>query len=224
MIVLRNKDTGQKVTQMFEVCPACGMYSEEKTVEPGESFAICPHCQHRIQFHQHALLILTGASGTGKTAVNLALTRQNLSDFIVMESDALWNPHFNTPEDDYRAFRNTWLKLAKDIGQNGHPVMLCGSATPGQFEACPQARYFSAIHYLALVCDDDELERRLKARPAWRKSAKPEFLAAMINYNNWFKQNAGSSEYDLTLLNTSDTPLEETAECVRKWAEARLSS
>jgi hypothetical protein len=32
--------------------------------------------------------------------------------------------------------------------------VLCGSAVPEQYEHCPERRYFTTIHTLALVCDD----------------------------------------------------------------------
>jgi hypothetical protein len=39
-----------------------------------------------------------------------------------------------TPEDGYRVYRNVWLRLAKNIGQCGLPVVLCGTAVPDQFD------------------------------------------------------------------------------------------
>lgn len=63
-----------------------------------------------------------------------------------------------------------WLRLAKNIGQAGLPIILCGTSLPDQFEACPERRYFATLHYLALVCDEITLKERLRQRPAWRSS------------------------------------------------------
>ena len=57
---------------------------------------------------------------------------------------------------------------------------------PGNIEPCVERRYFSQIHYLALVCDDNELARRLQARPAWRGSGNPAFIDNQIRFNRWF--------------------------------------
>ncbi len=51
-----------------------------------------------------------------------------------------------------------WLRLARQIGQAGLPVVLDGMTIPEQIEPLGERRYFSSVHYLALVCDDAELE------------------------------------------------------------------
>lgn len=205
---------------MFDVCPKCGVFREDKTIDVDNSLAICPVCKHGHPFLQKPLFVLTGASGTGKSTLCLQLAQE--PEIIALESDIFWRDEFITPEDNYKGFRNLCLKVAKNIQQNGKPVLLCGSATPSQFEECPQARYFSHIHYLALVCDNDEIERRLKARPAWRNTGSQEFIANMVAYNQWFKDNAKQSDYDLTLLDTTHLSLQATLEQVRSWYTARL--
>ena len=95
--------------------------------------------------------------------------------------------------------------------------MLCGSSTPGQYEKCVQARYFSRIHYLALVCDNALLEQRLTARPAWRESGISEFIEAMLAYNQWFKDNDKHPNFNLTTLDTTKLSVEASLEHVGKW-------
>lgn len=60
--------------------------------------------------------------------------------------------------------------MAKNISQAGRPIVLFGTGmgVPENIEPCVERRYFSEIHYLALVCDDGVLAQRLRARPAWR--------------------------------------------------------
>jgi hypothetical protein len=199
---------------MFDVCPVCGMFDEEKTVDPGGPYAICPHCDHHHPFVRLPLFVLTGASGTGKSAVCLQMS-DKLAGCVCLETDIYWRPEFATPDDDYHAFRNLCLRTAKNIGQSGQRVMLCGSSTPGQFEACPQSRYFAGIHYLALVCDNDVLVERLRARPAWRNASSEAFINTMLDYNGWFKDNA--SRPDVTLLDTSHLSESESAARVIEW-------
>src|SRR5947209_1270400 len=125
---------------MFNVCPKCGEYAVEKEIDLSGPFAICPHCRYAHPFIRQPLFIVTGASGTGKTAICLALVPQ-LPECVVLESDILWDEAFDTPEDDYHKYREVWLRLATNIGQSGRPVVLFGSAVPDQFEGLPERRY-----------------------------------------------------------------------------------
>jgi hypothetical protein len=103
---------------MFNICPRCGMYSEQKTIDPSGPFAICRHCGHAHPFKQLPLFIVTGASGSGKSAACLQLVPL-LPECVVLETDLFWRPEFATPEKDYRDFRNLCLRVAKNIGLPG---------------------------------------------------------------------------------------------------------
>jgi hypothetical protein len=166
--------------------------------------------------------VLTGASAVGKTTICLSL-QSALRGCVVMESDILWRPEFNKPEDDYRAFRNTWLRVAKNIGQAGRPVVLCGTAVPGQYESCPERRYFAGIHYLALVCDDEELVRRLEARPRWRECSDPQFIRNMLTFNRWLVANSDLTEPPMTLLDTTHLSIEQSVERTAHWVLEHLA-
>ncbi len=207
---------------MFNVCPACGEYAVEKAIDPSGPFAVCPCCGHRHRFAQRPLFLITGASGAGKTTVGLRLV-ELLTECVVLESDILWRAEFDTPDDDYLAYRDLWLRVAKNIGQAGRPVVLCGTAVPAQFEACPERRYFIALHYLALVCDERVLRERLRTRPAWRQSSGEEFVERMARFNRWLQDHAGQTEPPMTLLDTSDLSVEDTVDRVASWVRDRLA-
>ena len=204
---------------MFNVCPACGEYSVEKEIDPSGPFAICPRCGHRERFRRLPLFVVTGASGSGKTSVCLRLP-DRLPECVVLEMDVLWAPAFDTPEDNYASFRDVWLRLAKNVGQSGRPVVLGGTATPGDFERRQECRYFSGLHYLALVCDDAQLERRLRERPGWRRSSQPEFVARMLALNAWLKANGDVPS--MALLDTTTLTIAETVGRVADWVRAQL--
>lgn len=206
---------------MFNVCPGCGRYAVEKAIDPDGPFAVCPHCGHRQPFRQLPLFMLTGPSGAGKTAVCLRLPAA-LTECVTLETDILWGVIPSTPDDNYRGYHDAWLRVAKNVGQSGRPVVLGGTATPEQLEACPERRYFTAVHYLALVCDDDLLAERLRARPAWRDAAQPEFIDRMLRFNAWLKAHAARTEPPLTLYDTSGRTVEESVEHVAAWARGRL--
>jgi hypothetical protein len=205
---------------VFNVCPGCGEYAVEKAIDPAGPLAVCPACGHRHPFRRLPLFAVTGASGAGKSALCLRLPPL-LPDCVVLESDILWRPEFDRPADDYRDFHATWLRLAKNIGQAGRPVVLCGTALPAQLEDQPERRYFAGIHYLALVCDDATLAERLRRRPAWRQSGDDAFVGRMLAFNRWLIANAATTRPPLTLLDTGRQTTDESATAVAAWVVSR---
>jgi broad-specificity NMP kinase len=208
---------------MFNVCPGCGEYSDDKEIITSDSgtFAACQKCNYQHPFKRLPLLVITGASGTGKTTVALRLPTV-LTDCVIMESDILWQDVFNKPEEDFKTYRNLWLRVAKNIAQSDRPVALIGSSTPGQFEKCAESRYFSRIHYLALVCKEAELIKRLKARPSWRNSGSEETVKNMVKFNQWLIENAAKTRPAVTLLDTSKQTVDETIADTKSWIERSL--
>lgn len=207
---------------MFNVCPRCGKYSVEKTIDPSGPFAICPFCQYAHRFLQQPLFFITGASGTGKTAACLELVTLLQGECVVLESDILWGAFAATEERGYQDYRNMWLRVAKNIGQAGRPVVLCGTVLPEQCENCPERRYFSTLHYLALVCEDALLIERLKRRPEWRGSGGSDFLQQTVQFNRWLKEHADTTNPPMTLYNTSQRSPQETADAIAQWTRERL--
>lgn len=206
---------------MFNVCIKCGEYRPDKEIDLNGPYAVCPNCGHAHKFTQLPLFIITGASGVGKTSICIALTNI-LSEAIVLEGDILWRNEFNNPDNDYREYRDMWLRVCKNISQSGKPVVLCGSAIPEQFENCTERRYFSNLHYLALVCEDGMLSNRLKARPNWRESGSEEFIKGHIQFNNWFKQNGDKITPRIDTLDTTFDSVEATAEKIKTWILEKL--
>ena len=202
---------------MFNVCPQCGMYSVEKEIDPRGPRAICPHCGYAHPFQRLPLFLLSGASGTGKSTICLGLGAQ-LPECVCLESDILWRGEFATPEDDYRSYRDLWLRVAKNIAQAGRPVVLCGTALPEQFESCPERRYVGDIHALALVCDEQELVRRLQARPAWRQTGGDEFVQRMVAFDRWLRE----PRPGISVLDTTHLSIAEATAHVAAWVRARL--
>ena len=178
---------------MFNVCPRCGEYCVEKRIDPSGPYAVCPYCDDNHAFLRLPLFVITGASGSGKTTVALRLVAALRGAAVVLDSDILWRPEFATPEDDYRSYRELWLRVAKNIGQSGLPVVLAGTVIPDQFEHLSERRYFAAIHYLGLVAEDDDLTTRLRARPQWRSTGSNSFVEEMLRFNRWLKGNAGQT-------------------------------
>ncbi len=233
---------GGGVYNMFNVCASCGLYRVDKIVtEPTgvvapvppdtqpdlrpvtrRAAAACPHCGHNHPFLRQPLLLVGGASAIGKSAILQQLTGR-VTAAVLLDADLLWLQEFESPTDGNRRFFETWLRLAKNIGQSGRPVVLFGAglAVSENIESCLERRYFSRVRYLALVCDEDELRRRLLARPAWRKSGQQRQLKEQLNFNLWLQQEGPNQTPPLTLLDTTDATIQDAADAVKDWI-ARL--
>jgi hypothetical protein len=208
---------------MVNVCHHCGNYHAEKVIDPAGPYAICPDCGHRHSFHQMPLLIISGASGAGKSTVCHYLLG-TYTRAVLLDSDILWRTEFNTPENDYKEYFELWLRMCKNIAQSGRVVALfgAGEGVPSNLENLIERRYFSRIHYLALVCSDGILAERLRRRPQWRGSHLSGFIESQQSFNSWFKTYQGQPE--IQILDTSSATLEETGRQVSAWITGRLDA
>ena len=207
---------------MFNVCPNCGKYSADKAIGPEGVYAACLKCGFLLKFIRLPLFIITGASGVGKSTVGLELAAK-MNDVVVMESDILWRPEFDQPETNYREYRETWLRVCKNISQAGKPVVLCGTGEPTQFEQCTERRYFSKLHYLALICDDHILASRMRKRPTRGALLQDEFIKEQIVFNRWLQNNAQNTEPTMTLLDISKITVDEAADGVAQWIRSLMN-
>jgi predicted kinase len=201
---------------MMNVCYQCGLYRADKKIDPAGPYAICPECGYKHPFQHLPLFIVSGASGTGKTAVCQHLTGK-ITQAVLLDSDILWRPEFNTPNTNYQGFFETWLRVCKNISQSGRPVVLFGAGlgVPENIENCIERRYFSKTHYLALVCSDEILAERLQQRPVWRGAREPAYIEDSLRFNRWFK--AYDSQPAIKIIDTTGTHLSETMLQVAAW-------
>ncbi|MGD9529153.1 nucleoside kinase [Pseudonocardia sp.] len=135
---------------------------------------------------------------------------------MLLEQDLLWQPGFDDPANDHRGFRTAWLRLAAAIGQNGRPVLLCGTVVPPELEPLPERALFSRIHYLALTAPAEVLAARLRARPAWREWDVPR-IDETLDYAAWLAGAAATLDPPVTLLDTAGLDAAGVADGVEAW-------
>jgi hypothetical protein len=196
------------------VCNGCGGWVEpilDKTAQ----IVTCPMCGYSESERFLPLYIVTGSSGVGKTAV-LPHLRRLLPDLDIFETDILWDSGGS-----WETVKCNWLRIAHSIAQSGRSSVLCGTIQPHEIEICDAYRKFSAIHWLALLCDEEELVRRLRARPAWRGCTES-FIADSVASLNWF-QDRSQSAFDppLTVLDTTEASVSDTARRIAEWIGTR---
>jgi hypothetical protein len=204
---------------MINVCTQCGLYRADKIIDPDGPYAVCPECGCQHPFRFLPLLVVSGASGTGKTSVCFNLTGR-YQGAVLLDSDILWRPEFNTPESNYRGFFETWLRVCKNVAQSGRTVSLFGAGVgvPENLENCVERRYFSVIHYLALVCSDEILSKRLEQRPAWRGTRDKGFIDDQIRFNQWLlNYNKDDKLPPISIIETSHQTIDDTAKAVEAW-------
>jgi hypothetical protein len=94
---------------------------------------------------------------------------------------------------------------------------------PANIEPLVERRYFSAVRYLALTCDDATLEARLRARPAWREAAGRGFLDGQLAFNRWLRNPPADVAPLLAQLDTGAASLAETSAAVSRWIDGALA-
>ncbi|MDR2505854.1 MAG: AAA family ATPase [Oscillospiraceae bacterium] len=167
-----------------------------------------------IPTKKQPLFIVSGASGVGKSCACEVLFQRE-TDYVVLESDILWNNIFDgDPDDGYRAYRELWLTMCANISQIGKPCVLCGCGEPRHFEVCGARKYFTDIYYLAIVCSDDVMERRMREGRGINDKNR---IASSLHFNRWLQENGEKTEPSMTLLDNSDLTPEETAQQIEKW-------
>ena len=161
------------------------------------------------------LFIVTGAKGSGKTAVIKEL-RRIMPDYVVFDYDDII-PFIRDDFDklDKHQLQNIWLRVARDIAESGRITILCGIIRPHNIETCEDFHYFSHIYYLLLHCDDETREKRLRKRK--------KMTDKKIQYNNniaqWFLEIADKSTPPMPIVDTSKTDVTKVAEQIREWIE-----
>jgi energy-coupling factor transporter ATP-binding protein EcfA2 len=187
------------------ICPSCGEWIE---LVDG-----CPKCGAAVEVERQRLWFVAGSSGSGKTTL-MPLLRERLPECVVFECEAVHYWLFSL-EPGYASLHNQWLQVAYEIARNGRPTVLVGTAEPATFDAQPSRGYFERIEYLGLVCDAVEQEARLRARPAWRNSAEPEFMRRSLNFTARLRELAEAGE--IAAVDTTGVAPEQTADAVAAW-------
>jgi hypothetical protein len=73
---------------------------------------------------------------------------------------------------------------------------------------------FSNIYYIAIVCDDEVLEQRMRIG---RGVIDENWVKSSLEFNRWLKENANKTEPEMTLLDNSALTPEEAARIADQW-------
>lgn len=177
-------------------CPVCGRTDAAAAIEP--------------------LFVVTGASGSGKTAVFAPLAEQLRGQCITFDVDWLIDPAAALARNEpvhWQAFRDAWLAISHGVAQAGLPTLLLGPLIPEQLEELATRRWVGNIHYLLLDCPDAVRRQRIAARPPWRSRDIDEQLG--------FAHQLRASIADR--VDTSTGTPDQTASAIAEWVRQRLA-
>ncbi len=149
-------------------CQAC---DEPVVMVADPPAARCPRCGSAERARSAPLFVVTGASGSGKTAVFPHLV-DVLPECAVFDVDWLIDPLGRMCAGrpmDWEGFRDTWLSVAHAVAQSGRATVLLGPFLRAQLEPLPARQWVGPIHLAALDCADEARRVRLDARPPWRE-------------------------------------------------------
>jgi hypothetical protein len=164
------------------------------------------------------LFAVSGATGVGKTTATASLP-DLIPEVLRLDGDLLWdNDYFDRPGaiDDFYA---RWLNIAAAIAENGRSLVFCGVVMPDRWESLPQRSLVGPIHYLALVCDPEVHEGRLRGRgPGSQDHRFPDFLA----HNRWLREHARTTHPPMDVIDSTHQLPDETEAVVARWIRERL--
>lgn len=119
------------------------------------------------------LLFLSGAPGSGKSALAPLLAGRAAGAFAVFDMDEILDDAgglLGMPiasrgaESAWPAYNDLWLRFAALVVRSGVPVLLLGPLLPHEVTASPARQLFTDVRFALLDCTDDERTTRLQRR------------------------------------------------------------
>lgn len=203
---------------MIGICPKCGNYEWNKQISDDKKYIICQQCEYQWKFKAKPLFILTGCSGVGKTTTAQELIRRD-TDFIVLDADFLFNLMPHETDEDYKNWVEQILSLSKNIMQGGKPLLWTIAGALDYFDNTYNRRFFTEVHFLALVCNSEDLEKRMREG---RHITDSNWINSSIDYNRWFIENGTVSNQKIDTYDITGKSVSEVADYVTQWIEAKL--
>lgn len=203
---------------MIGICPKCGSHKWNKQVTQDKQHILCEECEHQWSFRAMPLFILTGCSGVGKTTTAQELISRD-TNFIVLDADFLYNIMPHNTEDDYKNWVEQILSLSKNIMQSGKPLVWTIAGALNYFESTYNRRFFTDIHYLALVCNSEDLVKRMREG---RHITDENWINSSVEYNRWFIEKGNVSDKRIDTFDISGKNVSDVADYVTQWIETKL--
>lgn len=150
------------------------------------------------------LVILTAACGVGKTTIKDELKEIGaLKDFSCLDTDEVGINWWDYGMDNKIRFNDDCLTEAVRQAK-GKNLLFSTCLNPIDFyNEVTIPTEITSTFFIAMICSDEEIAKRLKARPAERMCGDDEFIKGQIDYLGWYRRNKG--KFQLYIDNTDMT-------------------
>lgn len=159
------------------------------------------------------LFIITGACGSGKSTMKDAL--ESILDntkYACIDCDEVglnWWDYAGT--DHESKYKDDTLAKAVEMA-GGKDMVFVSCINPVDYisrQEIPEC--IESTYFIVLNPEDEEIIKRLKARPAERGFTSDEKIEPHVGFNRWFRKNKG--KFNLYIDNT-DQSVDETAKLI----------
>lgn len=196
---------------MIGTCSKCGNHNWDKEVENGK--IRCPKCGYEWEFVSLPMLVLTGCSGVGKTTTAIEIMKRKV-DFVVLDGDIFYGFMKLETDEDYWKWVEAVENFTKNIMQSGKPVLWTMAGNLDKLKSAYNSRFFTDIHCLALVCEEEQLRSRMKEG---RGITDENWIQSSVDYNEYFKTHKKLGDMDFETFDISGKDVPEVADYVIEW-------
>ena len=182
------------------------------------------------------LIFVTGASGSGKTAVIPGLTK-TFPEYVVHDFDERvqhekFGPKKRQEQTEF------WINKAIENQNIGKDTIVCGGAVYGEILACPSIKQIESLAVCLLDCSDLERLERVRrsdetpsmdmltwaswlrvhaVNPEWHPHVITEQGYNLMQWENWRGWRFGDERWRVTVIDTSGKKIEQIVGLVTKW-------
>ena len=157
------------------------------------------------------LIILCAPCGVGKSTMKDVLNeRRNLPDYVCLDTDEIgigWHNYSGTDKEN-QYYTDAIARTVEIAGDKNIFFVSAGMNPPNFYNLVELPKEIDRTFFIGMTCSDEEITKRLKARPAERKTDSDDFIKSQHEYSAWFKRSKGKFQFFIDNTNQS---LEETA-------------
>jgi hypothetical protein len=166
------------------------------------------------------LLIVTGAAAAGKSTACRELCRE--PGLLALDGDVIAAGAAAVADGrtDYPAFWRYVMSIASGVADNGLVPVICGVCLPDQVLANGgECARFAGVHFFALTCASDELERRICSRVGGESAARN--LTKHLAINADLRRAGVAPPHTLKVFDNTGLSCVDTTSVARDWAVQR---
>ncbi len=156
------------------------------------------------------LVILCSACGVGKSTMKDYINKNNLlEDYICIDTDEVginWWDYEGTENES--KFNDDCLMEAVRMAGNKNLVFVTCMNPYDFYGKVNIPQKITSSYFIGMTCSDEEIAKRLKARPEERMCGSDEFIQSQIEYNHWFRKNFNKFQF---FIDNTELKIDETA-------------